>query len=298
MHRFVLVLSTSAFVGCGTAASGGGGGSTGEGVAPSTGEVNTTQSSEAQGSSGGATSTGEFGSSGDSSSDDGSGSSTVGGSSSSSDDTDTDTDGSGWGRTECTETNCSVACFRTYTTQDEWGECGCDSGVTPEGLVPDCGLESRCPPLPGGQECISQGLRYNIPGRYRVSFGDGEDYGEVEYEVFGPGQVRARTSSTEHGCCEGNASVYEGYYFPQSTIPADDEFWETCAPSPWGTNSCFMPNSIFDAVACEPMLAACPEPAPLPKTCEESCPMAGDGICDESTGTGLCADGCDPSDCG
>src|SRR5690606_8444634 len=47
-------------------------------------------------------------------------------------------------------------------------------------------------------------------------------------------------------------------------------------------------------------LTECPEPPPAPvpdAPCEEVCPMMNDGVCDESPGSGLCPDGCDPVDC-
>ena len=200
------------------------------------------------------------------------------------------------GPIECQETECAVSCTREYFQETESGSiCGCDSPVEPEGII-ECDLPSPCNGAADEEQCVAQALRYNVPGTYSVEYDDGEDLDTRRFEIFGPGMVRSVAFSQYHGCCPGSASAYEDYRRPQSTLPPDDPFWETCELDLFAPQSCFG-HDLFPETACQPALTECPSLPEPGDTCEDSCPMASDGICDEEAGTGLCAAGCDPDDC-
>lgn len=199
---------------------------------------------------------------------------------------------------ECDRSRCGVSCSHTEYQYEPDGEvCGCESSDDPAGIIA-CELPLPCESSNDPIRCIVQGLRYAIPGAYELEDDDGfGDYSLSRYEVFGPGRTRASWSAGSEGCCTGAGSTSSSYLFPQSTPAADDAFWDECEPELYGVNSCFVRDALFPDLDCQPMLEACPEWVELGDTCEESCPMAGDGICDEEAGTGLCAPGCDPDDC-
>jgi len=215
-------------------------------------------------------------------------------------DTGTDTDPPDLepGPVECESTRCGVSCsHEEYQYEDNGEVCGCESSDEPEGII-ECRFPLRCGSSKDPLRCVLQGLRYDIPGAYEIEADDGTgDFSVSRYEVFGPGLTRASWRSGSEGCCTGAGSTSASYLFPQSTPAADDAFWDECEPELWGVNSCFLRDALFPDLGCQPMLEACPELVDLGDTCEESCPMAGDGICDEEDGTGLCAPGCDPDDC-
>ncbi len=193
---------------------------------------------------------------------------------------------------ECTSTECGISCERPEYETPEY--CQCETEQEPEGYVA-CELPMPCQGSSERSLCITQGIRYNIPGAYEQPESEGKDYASLRYEVFGPGMVRSSWWAQYHGCCGNSASTHSSYNFPQATVPADDPHWDDCQSGPGG--GCTRTHLVFPQLGCQPMLEACPELTPLGESCEESCPMAGDGVCDEAMGTGLCADGCDPVDC-
>lgn len=193
---------------------------------------------------------------------------------------------------ECDTSDCGVSCARPEHQTPEY--CQCEAEQEPEGYVA-CELPMPCQGSLWHSTCLTQGIRYNIPGAYEQQLNEVDDYEILRYEVFGPGRVRASWWAQYHGCCGYGASSHSSYRFPQATLPADDPHWDECQGGPGG--SCTRMHLVLPELACQPMLEVCPELTPLGETCEESCPMAGDGVCDEEMGTGLCADGCDPLDC-
>ncbi len=212
--------------------------------------------------------------------------------------TDTDLPDLEPGPVECESTSCGVSCGHAeYQYEDDGEVCGCESSDDPDGIIA-CRLPLPCESSNDPLRCVLQALRYDIPGAYELEDDEGTgDFSLSRYEVFGAGLTRASWRGGSEGCCTGAGSTFSGYLFPQSTPPADDPFWDECEPELWGVASCFRRDALFPDLNCQPMLEVCPEPVELGETCEESCPMAGDGICDEAAGTGLCATGCDPDDC-
>ena len=219
-------------------------------------------------------------------------------------DTDTDTGGdpqpSEW---SCNTSGCVSRCRREEPL-DHWQDeevCWCTGSRSPDDWV-SCDLPSGCS---GDEVCIIQALRYGIVGEYYYD----EDWGYkgwIEYylEVLGNGQARLVSYASDHDCCGGAAtSSYTDYSQVVDVIAPDDPAWDECLEEyddDWSIRSCLRLDG-FQAACTNEHLTECPPAPPEPDpeaTCEETCPMAGDGVCDEAeVGTGLCADGCDPLDC-
>jgi len=198
------------------------------------------------------------------------------------------------GPVACTKTECSVTCDHVEYDLDEGEVCECTQADAPEGWV-ECVLPTPCAGANDLARCVAQGVRYNMPGAYELEAFNGADSHLTRYEVFGAELVRSISSSSILGCCSNSVGSLASYRFPQSTTEPKNLFWDDCKAEAGG--SCFDEDLLFPEQSCQPMLEACPRIEELGQTCEESCPMAGDGICDEEAGTGLCAPGCDPLDC-
>ncbi|MEM6292733.1 MAG: hypothetical protein AAGA54_15780 [Myxococcota bacterium] len=206
----------------------------------------------------------------------------------------------------CDDDGCSASCRGTVEEVDSSGEaCTCGATRVPDNVVP-CSIQvDGSPCYRYGRECSIQALRYGIPGTYRFDWHEDESGGgSVEYTVFGPGRASATLNSWRYCCGYSNSGSGSRYFHVQDLRPPDDERWDDCAYL--GSNSlselpsCLNPDRVLSGSSCEAP-DACPEPSSWPGPeagCERACPMANDGVCDESTGTGLCADGCDPVDCG
>ena len=174
----------------------------------------------------------------------------------------------------------------------------CTTAGPPEGHV-TCDLPSICgieASIAVDLLCAMQALRYGIPGQITYEYSAVEvDW--LTIEIFGDGRARRSAGGFSHGCCNrAGVDEYAAYSRPFAVPAADSPVWDDCiAEIEGGGFEC-----VFEVNACEPdMLAVCPEPPAPPDdtSCEAVCPMAGDGVCDDDTGTGLCPAGCDPDDC-
>ena len=216
----------------------------------------------------------------------------------------TDTSGSSTGLPDPVPDCQTVDCVRSCTVEEDFGStgdaCECTNGVYAEDRV-DCRLPAVCEGK--GHHCIVQALRYGVAGAFSFIGGDGRDYWEARVEILGDGRARALTFTQEHTCCGGvsvDSEQREGFPVPVRAVA--DPFWTQClAEVPdrddwFAIPSCYAQES-FGTGACDGPLETCPELDAHVPGCEAECPMANDGVCDESVGTGLCADGCDPIDC-
>jgi hypothetical protein len=165
-----------------------------------------------------------------------------------------------------------------------------------------CALPPLC--ADKGYFCRMQALRYGIVGTFEVAGGisfDGDASSTIE--IFGDDRVRTLFEATTYTCCGGAAvelQVFE--YYPARVRPIDDPFWAECladvpARSAFEFPGCFLQSKFSERACEEGPLEACPDVALHEPGCDDACPMANDGVCDEPAGTGLCADGCDPIDC-
>ena len=181
---------------------------------------------------------------------------------------------------QCKVDDCSQSCSREETS-------GCFEPEAPEGYV-ECALPEPCAGLPDdlASTCVTQALRYNVPGVYTAKSLDGD---ALIFEVFGPAQVRAQVWSESDTGCSNAASTYHP---PQQTVAADHGFWDECEGA-----ECHSVGRVLPGLDCQPLLNACPALPPPGDDCESACPMANDGVCDGSPGTGLCKDECDMDDC-
>jgi hypothetical protein len=176
--------------------------------------------------------------------------------------------------------------------------CPCEHSQYEEAYV-ECSL----PPLCSGayRLCGMQALRYGVPGSLSVvgPAGD-EDHHSIEVEILGAGQARALEHRQTHTCC-GGATVESSYVegFPTTIRSAEDPAWTECLEIALGFEpriDCYAATN-FGAGTCDEALTMCPDIEPHVPGCDDACPMAGDGVCDEPSGTGLCAVGCDSIDC-
>lgn len=204
---------------------------------------------------------------------------------------------------ECQESSCATSCSGTSVFEAGNGTiCECDSAPPPEGYL-SCEFDEPC-----GFDvvCMLQAIRYGVPGHYEFDGFEGKDALHVNVDVLGPDRLRAIASGWTHDCCGGvSVNEFSTYHHPQATRASDDPYWTDCieewAPQAWDSYpACLLPEALVTGSSCEPMLQECPELPDWPgqsATCEEACPMADDGICDEPGGTGLCPADCDPIDC-
>lgn len=198
----------------------------------------------------------------------------------------------------CIEGTCSRTCeFTTEFERLDGTTCLCDHTRYDEAYVA-CEL----PPLCAGASdlCRIQALRYGVPGSLTVQSPGGDELHTVTIEILGAGLARALEFSQTHTCCGGEtveSSYIEG--FPTTIRADDDPSWAACLEIALGFDppiDCYFPTN-FGAGACEEPLTVCPDLDPHVPGCDDACPMADDGVCDEPSGTGLCAAGCDPIDC-
>lgn len=223
--------------------------------------------------------------------------------------TGTNESSSGGGEVEpeftCNDDGCSASCSATVEYPDPDGPGTCSCGVTTEpDSVLDCPLEIDSPCAGFGHACSVQAIRYGVPGEYEFEWtADKEGGGRIRYTVLGPNRVHARLHEWTYCCGYSNSSSSSRYFHPQSVRPPDDPGWDDCwdLGESWSElPGCLQPGGVLTGNDCEAPGAECAEPTPWPgpeEGCDASCPMAGDGVCDEQSGTGLCADGCDPLDC-
>lgn len=199
----------------------------------------------------------------------------------------------------CIEGTCSRTCeFTAEFEKNDGTTCLCDHTQYDEAYVA-CELPPLC--VGASDLCRIQALRYGVPGSFAVDSPGADDvYRTISIEILGSGRARALEYSQMHTCCDGEtveSSYIEG--FPTTIRADDDPSWTACVETALGFNppiDCYLAIN-FGTGACEPPLMACPELDPHVPGCDDACPMANDGICDEPSGTGLCAAGCDPTDC-
>jgi hypothetical protein len=205
----------------------------------------------------------------------------------------------------CAENDCVATCDSTVTYRDEidGDECVCMTSPEPPGYVA-CDLPRPCEGR--GVACAIQAVRYGVFGSVAFETTNEGDFSHVNVDVLGDSRARAQLSGWDHDCCGGVfVNDFAQYGHPRGVILPTDPEWDAClaaalAPSDDALPeipSCLRPEGF--GTACEGPLGQCPDaPAvPDPTDCAAACPMAGDGVCDEAQGTGLCADGCDPIDC-
>jgi hypothetical protein len=209
----------------------------------------------------------------------------------------------------CQESACSVTCTQMVPLKDEDGQqCSCEESLAPPDDWQTCELDLLCG-SPADYTCMVQALRWGVISRL-TWYGFQEDDGgrSVSLDVLGDGTVRATIeTSEEFACCDGSSQDLLVWYDPFTVPPPDDPFWQGCftekaidgalgggfsSPLPF----CLDPKTLTRACT-GAALAECPSPQLPGPGCPEQCPMAGDGICDETQGTALCTDGCDPLDC-
>ena len=222
-------------------------------------------------------------------------------SSSSGTETETETETGEEPPVECFPDECAESCLQAVEPAGQDESCECHHSPEPQWVL-DCDL-----PGPGGcssYECVVQSLRYGVPGSYVYQTSKEEGGSLQQLEVFGGGLASTSVSRWEYCCGYSNSSSTAKYYRIQQVLPPDDPFWDACLAEyhedPQQPAPCLMPSDIFVGDGCDDERTECPGLQTLPGPeagCEASCPMAGDGICDETMGTGLCADGCDPEDC-
>lgn len=208
----------------------------------------------------------------------------------------------------CTDDACSSSCASTYTYRDELdgGEaCVCDTSPMPPDYL-TCDLPDPCEGH--GLACAIQALRYGVFGRIEVGGAGGKDVSMLSIDILGDGLARVQHTGYTHDCCGGVfVNDFADYGHPRGVLAPGDPIWDECLTETAGvlrsgllhTPECLFPGGFGGTGTCQGPLTVCPEPpvAPDPEDCAAACPMAGDGVCDEAQGTGLCADGCDPIDC-
>lgn len=209
----------------------------------------------------------------------------------------------------CDASTCSTVC-----TQLEFSDvdpsCSCVQEVRPEEGYLDCPGPSLCGIYDRDYLCNLQALRYGVRGTVSWSTLVPDVGGRlVTYEIIGPGRAQLRDSSfEERACCDESSLNTLTSYFPFDLPPVDDPVWDDCIAELAAVDEARGEESIYTPTCMEPTtmvrncggeaLAECPPAQPIGDApCEESCPMASDGVCDEVKGTGLCRDGCDPVDC-
>ena len=208
---------------------------------------------------------------------------------------------------ECGGGTCWIECTRLVDFGDD-DVCSCESPAAAPDVMGSCDPATPCGSPVEDAACMVQAIRYGIPGQYAWDYIVFDEGGEtVTIEVLEPGRARGTVSSFEENACCGASQDERRHYYPFDLAPVDDASWDACLASlaPDANTDpppdCLRPNNLSFSRCDSTPLDACPEPPPpLPKdaTCAETCPMADDGVCDESSGSGLCADGCDPNDCG
>jgi len=218
-----------------------------------------------------------------------------------------DGDGDGDGETpdplpSCSDTSCSTSCTVESTMEDGFGgTCTCSNAAEWEDYV-ECELPILC--ADDDHLCRMQALRYGVYGQIHwQSYFSGEDHETYTVQMFGDGTARATTHTQTHSCCGGGSvETEEIHHHASGVISSGGSYWNDCATEiinisdPWVES----PNCLEVwswSTTCTGPVTLCPTPPELDDTCEASCPMAGDGICDEAQGTGLCDTGCDPIDC-
>ena len=209
--------------------------------------------------------------------------------------------------TMCIDIECGVECtierdFEDFEDSDG-NACTCPAGGELPGTF-DCDLPQVCGDF-GDNLCKVQGVRWGLVGRYRSMIMDkGAGMGSA-LEVLEPGLVHGvRDGFVENQCCNGDISrEWRQGFYPRNTPASDDPFWTECiAEMVWSRNPTCVAAHDFDAeqTCANAPIDRCPEPLALPDPgapCEQTCPMANDGVCDEPGGSGLCPAGCDPIDC-
>lgn len=190
------------------------------------------------------------------------------------------------------------------STDSRGNACECVSSTALPGIF-DCDLPDVCGEF--DDLCNIQALRWGMVGSYPQEYqipDKGGFYGRLE--VIEPGLAHRRINENEEfQCCNGEQSnsLARGDY-PRLLPPPMDPGWMDCfMDSPTGDmfEDCSGWAMNANAGTCTGgPVAECPEPPPpVPPggPCEETCPMADDGVCDEPGGSGLCPEGCDPIDC-
>jgi hypothetical protein len=228
-------------------------------------------------------------------------------SASASDGSDGDSTGSTGGAhpVECSSGTCIKVCTQLWDFEDPQGAtCSCEKKAVVDGYL-ECELPVPCEA--DDYLCIVQAIRWGVVGSYSWGYFIEDQGGETAtIQVLAPGLVRGTVSSlVESACCQGTISKDQNIFvLPGHVDPPDAPSWQGCLASLHDYDEghdalppCVHPGELTGAQCVGGLLTECPL-APRPgATCEEACPMAGDGVCDESIGTGLCPDGCDPLDC-
>jgi hypothetical protein len=218
----------------------------------------------------------------------------------------------GVGPTQCEAVSaCATSCSRgVHFAEGTFGEaCDCVDGVEPDGEV-SCHDAGACDGVAGRRNrylCMIQAMRYGREGILVWDASVEETTDITTIEMLRPGIAQAHNISWQHTCCHGASVDSTSWYTDVLALPPEDDgAWDACvadvamvADDPSSHPPCLdldgIPGRCDDSgfAACEgPATPVIPNPA-----CEFQCPMAGDGVCDEAAGTGLCTAGCDPVDC-
>ena len=160
-----------------------------------------------------------------------------------------------------------------------------------------CELPYLCPER--SQCCLMQAIRYGVVGSLNITVDDEVSVPEAtQIDILGDGLVRRLDYDPSGWCAETPPEYVEGWI--GHVPPPDDPFWMDCDPlPPRGTPTQFPwpVQAVPVGEVCDGPLTECPSVDAFVPGCDATCPMAGDGICDDDSGTGLCAPGCDPGDC-
>jgi hypothetical protein len=189
----------------------------------------------------------------------------------------------------CERGVCSERCYWPDDTH-------CSEEPHSRGFVA-CELPYLC--AQGSQCCLMQAIRYGVVGSLSITVDDGISAPEAtQIDILGEGRVRRLDYDPSGWCAENMPQFVEGWV--GHVPPPGDPFWIDCDPQPPSETPTQFPWPI-EAVPvgddCEGPLSDCPDVDAFVPGCDTTCPMAGDGICDDESGTGLCAPGCDPDDC-